>query len=54
MTTLQKVSPCSDNTVQRRIVEMAADVSCQVTEKMVQAKRLIFQVNESGGILNEA
>jgi len=42
MTTLQKVIPCSDNTVHRRIVEMAADVSCQVMEKMSQAKGLVF------------
>ena len=54
MTKLQKVIPCSDNIVHRRIVEMAADVSCQVMEKMLQTKWLIFQLDESMDILNEA
>jgi hypothetical protein len=34
-----KAIPCSDNTVQRRIVEMAADVTDQVVEKIVLAKQ---------------
>ena len=33
---------------------MAADVSCQVMEKMLQTKWLIFQLDESMDILNEA
>ena len=33
---------------------MAADVSCQVMGKMVQAKQLIFQLDESMDILIEA
>jgi hypothetical protein len=33
---------------------MAAGVSCQVMEKMLQAKWLIFQLDESMDILNYA
>jgi hypothetical protein len=47
MTTLQTADPCSDNTVDRRNVEMAVDMSCQVMEKIMQAKWLIFQLDES-------
>jgi hypothetical protein len=32
-----KAIPCSDNTVQRRIVEIAADVTDQVVDKVVLA-----------------
>jgi MinD superfamily P-loop ATPase len=46
MTTLQRTNPYSDNAV-HRIVEMAAGMSCQVMEKMMQAKWLIFQLDES-------
>jgi hypothetical protein len=54
MTTLQKIIPCSDSTVHRRIVEMMAGVSCQVIKKMLQAKWLIFQLDESMDNLNDA
>jgi hypothetical protein len=33
-----KAIPCSDNTVQRKIVEMAADMTYQVVEKIMLAK----------------
>jgi hypothetical protein len=49
-----KAVPCSDNTVQRRIVEMAADVTDQVVEKIVLAKQFALQLDESTGISNEA
>jgi hypothetical protein len=37
-----KAIPCSDNTVRRRTVEMAADVTDQVVEKIVLAKNSFF------------
>jgi hypothetical protein len=44
-----KAIPCSDNTVQRRTVEMAADVTDKVVEKIVPAKQFA-QLNESTDI----
>jgi hypothetical protein len=35
-----KAIPCSDNTVERRIVEMAADVTDQVVEKNSAAETI--------------
>jgi hypothetical protein len=35
-----KAIPCSDTTVQRRTVEMAADVTDKVVDKIVQEKRI--------------
>jgi hypothetical protein len=49
-----KAIPCSDNTVQIRIVEMTADVTDQVVEKTVQTKQFALQLDESMGISNEA
>jgi hypothetical protein len=49
-----KAIPCSDNIVQRRIVEMAADVTDQVVEKMVLAIQFALQLDESTAISNEA
>jgi hypothetical protein len=37
-----KAIPCSDNTVLRKIVEIAADVTDQVVEKIVLAKNSLF------------
>jgi hypothetical protein len=42
-----KAIPCSDNTVQRRIVEMAADVTDKVVEKTVLARQYGLQLDES-------
>jgi hypothetical protein len=39
--------------VQRRIVEIAADVTDQVVEKIVLAKQFALQLDESTGISNE-
>jgi hypothetical protein len=49
-----KAIPCSDNTVQRRIVEKAADVIDQVVEKIVLAKQFALQLDKSMDISNEA
>jgi hypothetical protein len=49
-----KAIPCSDGIVQRRIVEMAADMTDQVVEKIVLAKQFTLQFNESTDIPNEA
>jgi isochorismate synthase EntC len=49
-----KAIPCSDNTVQRRIVEMVADVTDQVVEKIVLAKQFALQLDEITDISNEA
>lgn len=48
-TSQTKEIPCSDNIVQRKIVEMAADVSDQFLgrEKIVQAKQFTFLLDES-------
>jgi hypothetical protein len=46
MTTLQTANPCSDNAV-HRIVEMAAGIVLSSHGKMMQAKWLIFQLDES-------
>jgi oligoribonuclease (3'-5' exoribonuclease) len=37
-----KAIACSDNTEQRRIVEMAAGVTDHIVEKMVQGKQFVF------------
>jgi isochorismate synthase EntC len=49
-----KAVPYSDNTVQRRTVEMATDVNDQVVEKIVLAKQFALQLDESTDISNEA
>jgi hypothetical protein len=49
-----KAIPCSDNIVQRRIVEMVADVTDKVVEKIVLVKQFAFQLGESMDISNEA
>jgi hypothetical protein len=48
-----KAIPCSDNTVQRRTVEMAADVADQVVQKILLAKQFALQLG-STDISNEA
>jgi hypothetical protein len=48
-----KAIPCSDITVQRRIVEMVADVTDQVMEKIVLVKQFALQLDESTDISNE-
>jgi hypothetical protein len=40
--------------VQKRIVEMPADVTDQVVEKIVQAQQFGYELNESTYISNEA
>jgi hypothetical protein len=42
-----KAIPCSENTVQRRTVEMAADVTDQVLVKIMLAKQFALQLDES-------
>jgi hypothetical protein len=49
-----KAIPCSDNTVQRKIVEMAEDVTYQVVEKIMLAKQFALQLDEGTDISNEA
>jgi hypothetical protein len=49
-----KAIPFSDNDVLRRTVEMAADVTDQVVEKIVLAKQFALQLDESTDISNEA
>jgi hypothetical protein len=49
-----KAIPCSDNTMQRRIVQMVTDVTDQVVEKIVLAKQFAIQLDESTDISNEA
>jgi hypothetical protein len=49
-----KAIPCSDNTVQKRFVEMGADVTDQVVEKIVLPKQFALQLDESTDISNEA
>jgi hypothetical protein len=46
--------PCSDNTVQRRTAEMAADVTDQVVEKTMLARQFALQLDGSTDISNEA
>jgi hypothetical protein len=48
-----KAIHCSDKTVQRRIVEMAADVTDPVVEKTVLVKQFALQLDESTDISNE-
>ncbi|XP_015667179.1 protein FAM200A-like [Protobothrops mucrosquamatus] len=45
--------PCSDNTVQRRIQDMATDVIQQVVEKITAAEKIAFQLDESSDIAGE-
>jgi hypothetical protein len=47
-----KAIPCSDNTV-KRIVEVAADMTDQVVEKIVLAKQFALQLDESTDISND-
>jgi hypothetical protein len=49
-----KAIPCSDNTVQRRIVEIAAYVTDLIVEKVVLTKQFALQLDESMDISNEA
>ncbi|XP_039174925.1 zinc finger BED domain-containing protein 5-like isoform X2 [Crotalus tigris] len=46
--------PCSDNTVQRRIQDMATDVIQQVVEKITAAEKFAFQLDESTDIAGNA
>jgi hypothetical protein len=41
-----KLIPCSNNTVQRRIVEMARYVTNKVVEKIMQAEQFFLQLDE--------
>jgi hypothetical protein len=45
-----KAVPCSDNSVQRRTVQMATDVTDQVVEKIMLAKQFALQLDESTDI----
>jgi hypothetical protein len=49
-----KAIPCSDNTVQRRTVEIAAYVTDLIVEKVVLTKQFVLQLDESMDISNEA
>ncbi|KAM3844770.1 zinc finger BED domain-containing protein 5-like [Vipera latastei] len=46
--------PCSDNTVQRRIQDMATDVIQQVVEKITAAEKFAFQLDEGTDLAGEA
>jgi len=46
--------PCSRNTVQKVNVEIPADVTDEVLEKIVQTKQFACQLDESTYIANEA
>jgi hypothetical protein len=48
-----KAIPSSDNTAQRKILEMAAYVTYQVVLKIVQAKEFAFQLEEIRDISNK-
>ena len=54
MTELQKAILCFDITVQRRVIEMATDMTYEVVEKIVQAKWFVLQLDLSMDISNES
>jgi hypothetical protein len=51
---LIKAIPSSDNTVQRRIQDMASDITDQVVEKRSKSKKFSIQLDESTDIAGKA